>query len=40
MRVLVQEELDRKTKAEIKDIIRAQLLKLFYTLYVKKSFWS
>ena len=40
MHTLIREELDRKEKAEIKDIIRATLLNLFYKLYIKKSFWS
>lgn len=40
MRVIVTEELSREDKAKIKDMIRASLLQLFYTLYIKKNFWS
>lgn len=37
---VLQEELDDAERKEVKRIIKAQLLRLFYTLYVKKNFWS
>lgn len=40
MRVVVTEELSREEKNQVKDMIRAQLLNLFYKLYIKKSFWK
>lgn len=36
----IKEELTRDDKSEIKNMIKAQLLALFYKLYMKKSFWS
>lgn len=36
---ILTEELSREDKSTIKDMIRAQLLSLFYKLYIKKSFW-
>lgn len=36
----LNEELTRDDKREVKDMIKAQLLALFYKLYMKKSFWS
>lgn len=40
MKTLVTEELTDKDKLEIKSMIKAQLLSLFYKLYIKKSFWG
>lgn len=37
---LLREELTREDEKKIKQMIKAQLLSLFYTLYVKKSFWG
>jgi len=37
---LLVEELTTDDKNKIKDMISAQLLSLFYKLYIKKSFWS
>lgn len=37
---LISEELDKDDERKIKDMIRSQLLSLFYKLYIKKSFWS
>lgn len=39
-RVLLKEELTSKDLAVIKDMIQKQLIRLFYQLYVKKTFWS
>jgi hypothetical protein len=37
---LITEELSRDEIQEVKDLIRVQMTKLFYTLYVKKTFWK
>jgi len=39
-RLLLKEELDSSDIAKIKELIRAQIVKLFYVLYVKKSIWQ
>jgi hypothetical protein len=36
----IKEELSREDKSTVKDMIKSQLLALFYKLYIKKSFWS
>jgi uncharacterized protein YbcI len=40
IRTSLTEALSREDRLEIKDIIKAQLLSLFYKLYIKKSFWG
>ena len=37
---LIKEELTKQDERKIKQMITDQLLSLFYTLYVKKSFWD
>jgi len=37
---LLLEELSKDDVTEIKALIRIQLTKLFYTLYVKKNMWA
>ncbi len=37
---LLKEELSKADVEEIKALIRVQLVKLFYTLYVKKNTWT
>lgn len=37
---VITEALSSSDKNEIKGMIKAQLLALFYKLYMKKSFWS
>ena len=37
---ILNEELTREDTEAIKSMIKAQLLSLFYKLYVKKNFWS
>ena len=39
-RLLIKEELSTSDITEIKKLIEKQLVKLFYQLYVKKTFWS
>ena len=36
---ILKEELSKEDVQEIKALIRVQLVKLFYTLYVKKNIW-
>lgn len=38
--MLINEELTQNDKEVIKSMIKAQLLSLFYKLYIKKSFWA
>ena len=38
-KLILNEELDSKDIKEIKEMIKSQLIKLFYTLYVKKNFY-
>lgn len=40
MTKLLYEDLSKEDEAEVKSLIKSQLLSLFYLLYVKKSFWS
>lgn len=39
-RLLIKEELTTSDVQQIKKMIERQLVKLFYQLYVKKTFWS
>ena len=40
MRRVIEEELTSDDIKEVKELIANQLIKLFYTLYVKKNFWK
>lgn len=39
-RNIIVEELEKEDIKQIKSLIEKQLIKLFYQLYVKKTFWS
>jgi len=39
-KLLLKEELTKEDVKIIKELIANQLIKLFYTLYVKKNFWD
>lgn len=39
-KLLIKEELDKEEIKQVKQLIEKQLIRLFYQLYVKKTFWS
>ena len=40
MKKIIKEELTNNDIKTVKELIKTALYKLFYTLYVKKKFWS
>ena len=39
-KILIKEVLDNNELKQVKELIEKQLSRLFYQLYVKKTFWS
>lgn len=39
-KILLKEELEKDEIKQVKELIEKQLVRLFYQLYVKKTFWS